>query len=183
MKRYVAFLRAVNVGGHAIVRMSDLRGAFAAARCENVRTYIQSGNVLFDLPEDKAQAVLKNIPLKLRELLGKEPGVLYRTDRDLEKLAAAAPFQDAEPDPETKRYVTFLAQKPRRKPALPLHSVKEAIEVVALTNQEAFIISRRKPNGMFGFPNECIEKELGVAATTRNWNTITKIIKLFSAGG
>jgi uncharacterized protein (DUF1697 family) len=177
MKKYVAFLRAVNVAGHSIVRMTDLRDAFAASGCENVRTYIQSGNVLFNLPDADARTVLKNIPVKLRELLGKEPGVLYRSSQDLEKLAAAAPFQDAEPDPEMKRYVTFLAQKPRRRLTLPLRSAKEALEVVALSNLEAFVISQRKQNGFFGFPNEFIEKELGVSATTRNWTTVAGLIQ------
>lgn len=176
MKTYVAFLRAINVGGHAIIRMTDLRNAFAAAGCENVRTYIQSGNVLFDVPDGDARAVLKIIPIKLRELIGQEPGILYRTPRELGKLAAASPFQDAEPEPETKRYIAFLAQRPRQRPVLPFYSANEALDVVAMTNLEVFIISRRKQNGFYGFPNEFIEKAFGVLATSRNWTTISKIL-------
>jgi len=69
-----------------------------------------------------------------------------------------------------------LSEKPRVKPKLPLVSVKEALEGIAVKNREAFIISRRKPNGFYGFPNNFIEQELGVTATSRNWSTVTKIL-------
>jgi uncharacterized protein (DUF1697 family) len=179
MNKYVAFLRAVNVGGHAIVRMSDLRDAFAAAGCLEVKTFIQSGNVIFAVPDQLAKRVLAEIPVKLRALLGKEPGIMFRTAREMENLVAAAPFQDHEEDPEVKRYVAFLVARPKKKPALPLQSDREALEVLAMKDRDLFILSRRKPNGMFGFPNEFIEKELGVAATSRNWNTVTRITASF----
>jgi uncharacterized protein (DUF1697 family) len=55
-------------------------------------------------------------------------------------------------------------------------SDKEAVEAIAIRNREAFIVTRQKPNGFFGFPNNFIEKELGVSATSRNWSTVTKIV-------
>jgi uncharacterized protein (DUF1697 family) len=56
-------------------------------------------------------------------------------------------------------------------------SEKEALEVIAIGDREVFVLSRRKKNGFFGFPNAFIEQELGVAATSRNWNTVTRIVK------
>lgn len=176
MTAYVAFMRAINVAGHAIVKMSALRDAFAAAGCKNVQTFIQSGNVVFECPEQKSAAVFQKIRAKLRDLLGTEPGILFRTVRDVEGIVKTAPFKDFNVDPGIKLYVAFLSEKPRIKPALPLVSSKEALEVIAMKGLEVFIVSRRKPNGFFGFPNNFIEKELGVSATSRNWSTVTKIV-------
>lgn len=73
--------------------------------------------------------------------------------------------------------ITFLSQKPVRRPKFPLLSPKEALEAFAMVNLEVFTISRRKKNGFHGFPNGFIEKELGVSATSRNWSTLAKIVE------
>jgi uncharacterized protein (DUF1697 family) len=181
MKQYVAFLRAINVGGHAIVPMSDLRDAFAAAGCQGVRTYIQSGNVIFGSPEENPAGLFQEILVKLRELLGQEPGVLFRAVRELERLVERDPFRAYAVEPDIKRYVAFLSQKPRHKPRFPLHSAEEALEAFALKNLEVFIVSRRKTNGFYGFPNNFIEKALEATATSRNWSTLTKIVSFLKA--
>ncbi len=93
MSKYIAFLRAINVAGHARVRMSALTGAFAAAGCTGVRTYIQSGNVIFEAPEENTAAVFQRVRLKLRDLLGEKPGVLFRTVRQVERIVSGAPFK------------------------------------------------------------------------------------------
>lgn len=176
MTTYIAFLRAINVGGRGIVKMADLRNSFAAAGCKNVRTYIQSGNVVFECPEETSVSVFKRIYMKLRELLASEPGILFRTFHEVDRIVKAAPFKDFQNESGIKLYVVFFSEKPVAKPKLPI-SAKEALETIALGNREAFIISRRKPSGMFGFPNDFIAKELGVMATTRNWSTVTKLVE------
>jgi hypothetical protein len=72
--------------------------------------------------------------------------------------------------------VAFLSAKPATRPKFPLCLPAEALEAVGMKNQDVFVVSRPKKNGMYGFPNNLIEKELGVAATTRNWSTVTKIV-------
>ena len=176
MKKYVAFLRAINVAGHTIVRMSDLRDAFEAVGCRDVRTYIQSGNVIFKSPEEDSDAIFHKIRVKLRDLLGCEPGILFRTVRDLEGVLRAAPFEGFHAEPGIKLYVAFLAEKTRTKPRFPLVSAKEALEAIGMKGLDVFIVSRRKQNGFYGFPNNFIEKELGVSATSRNWSTLTKLV-------
>lgn len=176
MNQNVAFLRAINVAGHAIVRMSDLRDAFAAAGCKGVRTCIQSGNVIFDSPARGRAAILQKVRAKLRNLLGEEPEILCRTVREMESIVRSAPFKDFAAEPSIKMYVAFLARKPRNKPRFPLISPQEALEAIAMRDREVFIASRRKKSGFYGFPNNFIEKELGVSATTRNWSTVTKIV-------
>ena len=174
---YVAFLRAINVAGHPIVKMADLKGAFEAAGCRNVRTYIQSGNVIFDCAADKSTPLFANIRTKLRKLIGSDPVVMFRTVSELQSIIKYDPFKAVENESLIKLYVAFLAERPRVKPKLPLISSKEALEALAVENLEVFILSRRKPNGFFGFPNNFIEQELGVLATSRNWSTITKVLK------
>ena len=176
MLTYIAFLRAINVAGHAIVKMTDLKNSFAAAGCKNVRTYIQSGNVVFDCPEEKSAAVFKKTYAKLRSLLGTEPEILFRKLDEVESIVKSTPFKNFQTDSALKFYVVFLSGQPRLKPKLPLTSEKEAVELIAIKNLEAFIVSRRKPNGFYGFPNNFIEKELGVSATSRNWSTVTKVV-------
>ena len=80
--------------------------------------------------------------------------------------------------PRVKLYVAFLARAPRVKLRFPVLLPKEALEAVAMTEREVFIVSRPKKNGFFGFPNNFIEHVLDVPATTRNWSTMTKIVEL-----
>jgi uncharacterized protein (DUF1697 family) len=176
MKTYVAFLRAINVGGHAVVKMTDLRDAFAAAGCQGVRTYIQTGNVLFESPDENTSGLFQAVRVQLRELLGQEPGIAFRTVRELERLVGRNPFRGYEEEPGIKLYVTHLSGKPSGKPRFPLQSSKEALEAIGMKNLDVLVLSRRKSNGMYGFPNIFLEKELGVPATTRNWSTVTKLI-------
>ncbi len=176
MSQYIAFLRAINVPGHARLRMSALKGAFAAAGCTGVRTYIQSGNLIFEAPEENTAAVFQRVRLKLRELLGEKSGLLFRTVRQVERIVSGAPFKRFEAEAGIKLYVAFLSRKPRGKPRFPLVSSQEALEAVAIKNLEVFIVSRRKKSGFYGFPNNFIEKELGVSATSRNWSSVTKIV-------
>lgn len=89
MNKYVAFMRATNVAGHARVKMSDVRDAFAAAGCGNVTTYIQSGNVIFESPTRDVATILQKVRGKLRNVLDDEPDILFRTVGEIEELVAS----------------------------------------------------------------------------------------------
>jgi uncharacterized protein (DUF1697 family) len=178
VSQYVAFMRAINVAGHASVRMTDLRAVFTAAGCRNVTTFIQSGNVLFDSPGRGIPAILRMLRGRLRELLGDEPDVLLRSVKEIDALVASAPFRKHRAGAAVKLYVVFLSQAPQHKPRLPIAAPKEGLEIVGLAERDLFVVSRRRNNGLFGFPNAFVEKTLGVSATTRNWTTVTKIAAL-----
>jgi|SoiMethySBSTD1v2_1073268.scaffolds.fasta_scaffold76323_2 uncharacterized protein (DUF1697 family) len=171
---HVAFLRAVNVGGKGLVKMADLQKAFTAAGAKNVRTVIASGNVIFDAPA--ALGPLRDRILKrVGALLGAEPVIVFRTLPYLARLIESAPFGALVNDKPIKLYVLFLAGKPKRQSAFPIAIPKEAIEVPGMFEQDALVVSRRKPNGMYGFPGLWTDKEIGVASTARNWNTVVRI--------
>ena len=171
---HVAFLRAVNVGGKGLVKMADLQKAFTAAGAKNVRTVIASGNVIFDAPATLGP-MRDRILTKVRALLGAEPVIVFRTLPYLQRLIDAAPFGPLVNDRTLKLYVLFLAGKPTQRPAFPMAIPKEVLEVPGLYEQDALIVSRRKPNGMYGFPGLWTDKAIGVASTARNWNTVVRI--------
>ena len=181
MINYVAFLRGINVGGKKLIKMEDLSRVFVSLGFKNVRTFIQSGNVIFDAAETNPNVLAKKIEKKIAESFGHEVPVLLQTLTELEAILKRDPFKKIKPGDEVMMFVTFLGAEPSTKPKLPLISSTENLEVFAIKDRAAFILARRKKNGSCGFPNNFIEKQLGVSATTRNWTTINRIIALANA--
>jgi uncharacterized protein (DUF1697 family) len=178
MIKYIAFLRGINVGGHKLIKMADLREVFERSGFRNVSTYIQSGNVIFDAKETDAAAIVRKIEKKIYQSLGHEVRVILRTAAELKECVTDDPFKRIKPGEEVMTCVTFMSAEPIKKLRLPFVITKDNAEILAIRNRVAFIACRRKPNGMFGFPNAFFEKELGVAATTRNWTTVNKVSEL-----
>ena len=177
MVTYVAFLRAINVGGQKLIKMEALRGALKRLGFKNVRTYIQSGNVIFDSASVNSPALTRKIEKKLKEVFGHEVTVMLRKLSELETLVKRNPFKKIKPDTGVMLFVVFFSKEPEKKPAVPLVSTTENLEVFEIKDRTAFVVSRRKKNGWFGFPNAFVEKQLGVPGTTRNWNTVNKIVQ------
>jgi uncharacterized protein (DUF1697 family) len=171
---HLAFLRAVNVGGRGVVKMTDLKAVFERAGARNVRTFIASGNVVFEAPPRLPASLKARVVKELVKLFGKEPGVCYRTLDEIDALIASDPFGKLAADKAVKVYVAFMDRRPATVPELPIVDPKELIEIVGIRMTDTLIVSRRKPNGMYGFPNACVES-LGVIATTRNWNTVVRV--------
>jgi uncharacterized protein (DUF1697 family) len=174
----IAFFRALNVGGHAVVKMADLQVAFGRAGCKEVRTYIQSGNVLFEPPKTSEAAFRKRLSVEVGALIGAEPQIIFRTADELRRTVRAAPFGKLEGTAEVGCYVVLLGEEPKARPRIPLVSEKEALEVIALKGLEAYVLCHRKKDGRPGNPNAFLEKTLGVRATTRNISTLTKMVAL-----
>jgi uncharacterized protein (DUF1697 family) len=175
---YVAFLRAVNVGGKGLLRMADLVDAGTAAGCGNVRTFQAAGNVIFEAPPTRVAAIARRLQQQVSALLGVEAGLTIRSVEDLRAILRAAPFGALTADRALKLYVVFLLAAPRRKVAYPIGNEKEALEAIGARPTEVFVVSRRKPRGlMYGFPNAFVEDALGVPATSRGWSTVAKIVE------
>jgi len=175
--RYVAFLRAINVRGHAMIRMPHLCTAFEAAGCRNVTSYSSAGNVLFETSVPDSDALFRKVQARVCALAGGEPNIVFRTMSELDAAARAAPFGALVDDKTIKLYVVFLAEPAKRKPTLPMVDAKERLELVGVHGAHAYVVSRRKPNSlMYGFPNSFVENALGVAATSRNWSTVATIL-------
>jgi len=175
--RYVALFRAINVGSRQLHK-DVLQDAFARAGGENPRTVIHSGNVVFDANPDEAEAVVTAACRRLRTALGAEPLVMLRTVEEITRLLRRGPFAHTPAPAIVKRYIVFLAVPPTRRPRLPVLLPKEALELVQVSKRECWVVSRRKPNGWYGFPVEFVEHAMGVRATARNWSTVMKLAAL-----
>ena len=181
-ERYVALLRAVNVGGRGIVTKDVLCDAFSKAGGANVRTFIASGNVLFDAGRGQVDAIVAGARRRLRAALGAEPVVMVRSASEMAALLRRGPFAGVEAPKIVKRYILFLAGVPARRPRLPLTQPKEELDIVHVAACDCWVISRRKPGGMYGFPGIFVEDALGVQSTARSWSTVTKLAELLKAG-
>ena len=178
MTRYVALLRGINVGGRTRVGMDDLRRLFVALGHADVESYLQSGNVVFRSPVEEPARVAGEIEQGIARDLGVTVTVLVRTADDLARVVASNPFVSRETDPATL-HVTFLADAPDRERVARLATPSGEPDELALVGREVYL---HCPNG-YGrtkLNNAFIERRLGVAATTRNWRTVTTLGELVS---
>ncbi len=176
MITYIAFLRGINVGGQKMIRMEVLRQIFESLGFRSVRTYLQSGNVVFNFTRANSPALSQKIESELKKVTGHEVTVIILKLSELEALVRENPFRKIKPGADVMFFAVFLSAAPTTKPRLPLVSKLDNLEVFAIQDRSAFVVSRPKKNGRSGYPNQFVEKELGVSGTTRNWNTVNKIV-------
>ena len=178
---YIAFLRGINVSGHKIIKMADLSKMFTGMKFKNVKTYIASGNVLFESNEKDTSKLETKTEKEILKTFGFEVIVFIRTKEELEKIVKtfSVPKEDLgnEVGAKPKFYVLFMREK-FTKLKLPFVSEKYAVEVIAALDNNFFCIARPDVVGSGGGANLFIEKEHKIPATTRNWNTIIKIMNL-----
>src|ERR1041385_2827667 len=155
--RHIAFLRGINVGGNKLIKMDALANAFTSAGFRNVKTYIASGNVIFDSRATKLDGLEKKAERKLRETFGHEIAVVIFSVAQLQDLIERDPFKAFHSDSDVMLVVTFLKKKVLRV-KLPLESKTENLEVFAIQDRAVFTVARRKQTGWGGFPNNFIEK-------------------------
>ena len=174
--RYVAFLRGINVGGHKIIKMQDLCSIFESLGFTNIKTYIQSGNVLFDSSEKDTGALSSKIESGLGKKLGYKVNVLLQTMDKIQNIVRSNLFRKIKLNGDTKAYLTFLSSKPSGL-KFPIESKNKDVEVINIKDNAAFCLAH-KVNGKFGFPNLFIEKQFKMPATTRNLTTVEKIASM-----
>jgi uncharacterized protein (DUF1697 family) len=176
MIKYAAFLRGINVGG-VTVKMDKLKKTFEAIGFANVKTLLASGNVLFAAPAASEGTLVKKIEKKLEAAFGREIGVLVRKIEDLQRLADADPFAGIKVTPQTRLYVTFLAEKPKSSLKIPYASPDKNFKIIRATASEVCSMLTLTPESRTVDLMSVLEKEFGRKVTTRNWNTIEKILK------
>jgi len=182
MNTYIALLRGINVGGYRLIKMQDLVRIFSGAGCNNVRTFQQAGNVIFESRSSKVKALTRKIERALEKDLGYHVSVVVRSLSELQKIVKRDPFKKFDDSKDVMLLaVVFLAESPREMPDLPFVSKTENVEVFRISDGAAFAVSRRKKNGWFGYPHAVVEKALNVLGTTRQWKTVQKIVKAAEA--
>ena len=177
VERYVAFLRGINVGGKKVVLMEELNGIFSKAGFTGVKTLIQSGNVIFNVPADEVDGLKQRVEDILLKGLGFSVEVFLLPFAEIPLMLDARPFGERRKDKKIKYYLSLLSGQPGKELKLPLFSEKKDLELVRIDGNTVYVISH-EINGSFGFPNNFIEKITGFTATTRNWNTLEQLAKV-----
>jgi uncharacterized protein (DUF1697 family) len=174
-EKYIALLRGINVGGKNLIQMRELKEIFESLGFENVRTYIQSGNVLFESDNEIESEAIRVLEPALKNRLGNEINVFIRSAAEIRTIVKLNPFGRIKTD--AKYYVTFIQKPLKIKPELPMFSPNKDVEIIGINKREIYSRSIMV-NGRSGFPNNYSEKEFGIKATTRNWTTVCKLSDL-----
>jgi uncharacterized protein (DUF1697 family) len=175
MTKYIAFLRAINVGGTTLIKMTELKKMFESFGLENVQTYIQTGNVLFESAEKSIASLEEQIEGQLEKAVGKRIQVFVRTLREVVQMAGNCPF---DPKESETAYVVILREKPGRKNIEALMTFCSDADDFAVVGKDAYNLRRDRDRSIF--TNNWIEKILAVPGTTRNLTTIKKLAEKFT---
>jgi len=172
----IAFLRAVNVGGNAMIKMAALKDMFDELGYRDARTLLQSGNVIFRAATTP-DAAAKRIGAAIRKTFALDVDVVVRSAEELRKAAAANPFPAASRQDPSRLLVTFLATAPTAAAIKALSSSKFAVEKFKVLGREMYThyaggIAKSKLSPAI------VDKTLGTRGTARNWNTVTKLIAI-----
>jgi uncharacterized protein (DUF1697 family) len=173
MSRYIAFLRAINVGGHT-VKMDVLRRHFEALGFSNVETFIASGNVIFETPVKKTRALEKKIEEHLYAVLGYEVATFIRTPVEIAVIAQYQPFSPAMLRNAQALNVAFLAEPLDAIAQKKLAALKTDVDDFHVRGREVYWLCRRKQSEST-FSNAVLEKTIGRPSTIRGINTIHKM--------
>ena len=171
MTNYVALLRGINVGGKNILPMKELRELLTNLGCENVATYIQSGNAVFKYSGDSAE-LPGLISIAIESGFGFRPSVMVLTADEFDAIAIAKPFSPEVLEPKFL-HVWFLQEPAARANSAKMNDIASVDEKYLLTDLAVYLYA---PNGV-GRSKLAggMEKCLGVPATARNWRTVSKI--------
>jgi uncharacterized protein (DUF1697 family) len=177
MSTWVALLRGINVGGNCMLPMKELASLMEKCGCSEVRTYIQSGNVVFRAPKTQATQLPKRIGKLVLETRRFQPSMLVLSLEELERAVASNPFPKAAAEPKSL-HLFFLAAEPKNPDVESLGRIKAASENFVFAGKVFYL---HAPNG-FGTSKLAAraEKLLGVPATARNWRTVTKLLEMAS---
>lgn len=175
MTTWIALFRGVNVGGNNILPMKDLVVALEEIGCTCVKTYIQSGNVIFSKSVSKVPQLAKLIGKTVLNRYGFEPKIHLLTVRELKKAVTSNPFPNAEENPKSL-HLFFLSKNPKSLKRESFDEIKAERENYAL-NENMFYLHAPDGIGRSRLAAKT-EKFLGVDATARNWGTVLKLLEL-----
>jgi uncharacterized protein (DUF1697 family) len=179
MTKFIAFLRAINVGGH-VVKMDQLRQFLEALAFVNVETFIASGNVIFEAKSKDSTALERKIENHLHNALGYEVATFVRTLGELERIAKSRPFSESELNAEGNiLYVGFIADNPGKATSEKVESLVTDVDDLKVTGREVYWLCRTKFSDS-KISGALLERTLGTKVTFRNMNTISRLLKKYS---
>ena len=173
-QQYVALLRGINVGGNVLIKMSDLKIELEKAGLKNVVTILASGNIIFESNEKDTHKLAEKVEAALEKKYKRKIRAIVRHLDDLRQLEKAKPFKGIEVTKDTRLYVTFLDKKP----AEHLKTTSEFFRVLKTSPFAVCSVLVLTPKRGTLDLMSSLEKHYGRDITTRNWNTVQKILKL-----
>jgi uncharacterized protein (DUF1697 family) len=174
MNTFISMLRGINLGGYKKIRMAELKSLYESLDLVDVKTYVQSGNVVFDSHERDASKLASLIEAQIKQSFGHTVSVLIRSPNDFQRIVDTNPFLHGRNEDPAKLHVTFLYSSPSKSQLSKLDIPKGETDEFFVGNQEIFLFC---PNG-YGrtkLSNNFFEKKLDTPATTRNWKTVTAL--------
>jgi uncharacterized protein (DUF1697 family) len=176
---HVALLRGINVGGKNKLPMAALERLFRDEGCDEVQTYIQSGNVVFAAEVQRAKLVPARVSARLRRDFGLTVPLVARSARDFLRVAEQNPFLSAGVAPE-ELHVAFLAESPTKPAAAALDPARSKGDRFELRGRELYL---HLPNGVARtrLTNAYLDATLGTTSTLRNWRTVVELCRRAAA--
>ncbi len=173
---YVALLRGINVGGKNKILMAHLSEMFVNAGCKNVRTFIQSGNVIFDGSAKLSAQVPRLVAEQIADVLGYKTPVVLRSLLELEEAVNNNPFLKLDSDLGLLHLV-FLAALPEPSKVAALDPQRSPGDEYVVRGREIYL---SLPNGAgeSKLTNAYFDSKLSTTSTGRNWRTVTKLLEM-----
>jgi uncharacterized protein (DUF1697 family) len=183
MPRYIALLRAINVGGHN-VKMEYLRSLFEEMGFSGVETFIASGNVIFESPEKDSGKLEKQVEAHLRKSLGYDVATFIRLPSEIAQVANHEPFPEEDIDgPGYSLYVVFLGKAPDQDVKKRLAALSNPVDEFHVHGRELYWLCRKRMSEST-ITGGMIEKAAGgMQGTNRNITTVRKLAAKYSQDG
>ncbi len=171
-------MRGINVGGKNKVAMRDLVGVFERAGAADVRTYIQSGNVVFGASASAAKSIGADVRAALEREFGVRSPVVVRSTREFGAVLGGVPWEEAD---GATLHVMFLERRPSAGAAAKLDPGRSAGDRFAVVGREVYLCL---PNGVARskLTNDYFDRTLGTISTGRNWRTVAKLGEMLGVG-
>ena len=174
MTIFITMLRGINVSGQKKIKMEELRKLYESLEFQDIRSYIQSGNIIFKTHTSDRLKIISSLRESIFNHFGFDVSIILRTSKELERIVSNNPFHDK----DTKRIlVSFLAEENKNYNIDELLQVKAKGEEFKIKGKEIYLFLPYG-SGKTKLTNNFFERKLGVQITTRNWKTVNKILDI-----
>lgn len=177
MITYISLLRGINVGGNKKIKMDSLRDGFSSLGYTNIKTYIQSGNILFCSKEEDKTKLEREISSMIMDKYGFDVPVLVLNSYELNEVINNNPFSDSNNYNKDFIHITFLSNEVKEINYKEIESKKESEDEYKIINK-AIYLYLQKGYGNTKIHNNFFEKLLKTQATTRNWKTCLELFEM-----
>lgn len=177
MKTYISLLRGINIGGHKKIKMDSLRDGFSSLGYTNIKTYIQSGNILFCSKEEDKTKLEREISSMIMDKYGFDVPVLVLNSDDLNEVITNNPFANSINHKKEFIHITFISNEVKEINYKEIESKKESEDEYKIINK-AIYLYLPKGYGNTKIHSNFFEKLLKTQATTRNWKTCLELLEM-----